>query len=65
MKMVAGIGSMLIQNRSSTSGQELLCVLVRKDIMAPNWRGVYIGYRKNALPLTTMDCNSKKATKAT
>ena len=34
----------------------------RKDIMAPIWRGIRIGFRKNVLPVMTMtmDCNSQK-----
>ena len=58
-----GTGPMLIQYRSIAGGWKLLCVLVRKDDMAPNWRGIHIGFRKNALPVTTMDRAIQKATK--
>ena len=51
---------MLIQNGCSAGGWELVCVLVRKDVMAPIWRSICIGVRKNALPVTTIDCNSQK-----
>ena len=63
MKMVTGTRLMLIQDRSSAGGCELLCVLVRKDVMAPNWRDIHIGSSRNALPATTMNRVIKKATK--
>ena len=53
-----GTGPMLIQYRSIAGGWKLLCVLVRKDDMAPNWRGIHIGFRKNVAAL------AKKATKS-
>ena len=68
--VVGSTGSRLVQisrkYSSSTGGWELLCVLVRKDGMAPNWRGICIciGLRKNALPVTTMDHTNQKVTKA-
>ena len=58
---MADTGLVRIKKESSVGGQELVCVLVRKDAMAPIWRGICIGFRgKTPLSVTTMDRNSHK-----